>query len=269
MSDRVPDSFDPIIAYRAWRVSKGGLIHGLAQRAPWPPYAPMEARCSGGISPLASHYEPNERNPHLDAADEYIPPPALRCTCGIYAFKTLPDVAIIREEYRGQPFVWGEVKLWGRVIECHLGYRAEFAYPGELSASQRYVVDYVAKRYGVPVRLLETEEDEAEPDADGIATLTWQRLSSAMRYLGTPPPISMPIYSPVTYAPPEATRSAPPAGLVWTPPPGYTPDIHRELYNRICAILGRSMGRHGLIRRRPTHRECAELFEAIVKRASR
>jgi hypothetical protein len=46
---------------------------------------------------------------------------------GIHAFKTEAQA----KSYAANT-VWGEVSLWGRVIEHDLGYRAEFAYPRTL-----------------------------------------------------------------------------------------------------------------------------------------
>ncbi len=50
-------------------------------------------------------------------------PPALRCTCGIYALKARRDL------WRLESGVWadGRVELWGKVLEAERGFRAERA----------------------------------------------------------------------------------------------------------------------------------------------
>ena len=50
---------------------------------------------------------------------------AIGSESGIYAWKKRDAVAKDTNISR----IWGEVWLWGRVLECELGYRAEFAYP--------------------------------------------------------------------------------------------------------------------------------------------
>jgi hypothetical protein len=51
-----------------------------------------------------------------------------------------------------EAMVWGEVKLWGRVILHEEGYRAEFGYPGELWCEDEGLCAKVASLYGVSCR---------------------------------------------------------------------------------------------------------------------
>lgn len=52
--------------------------------------------------------------------------PAHNCRCGIYAGKHWEH--LIEIGYAGYG-IHGEVSLWGRIEECTLGYRAQYAYP--------------------------------------------------------------------------------------------------------------------------------------------
>lgn len=125
----VPDTIEPIVAWRYWRLSSGdGQLRSLTGRhQTWAAATAFEARCRfddvdrsewryqmvGGFS----------ADPH--------PAPHEGCTCGVYAARTLEDL-------RGQPLfglsrmVVGQVALWGKVIPGQFGFRAQFAYPTRL-----------------------------------------------------------------------------------------------------------------------------------------
>lgn len=96
-----------IVGYRAWNAPLFvDELRSVAMSTKWKPYQRLEAGCGSekccGVS----------------------------CSCGIYAFKAMDDV---QSEYthsdRSTRYVWGECWLWGRVLECAKGYRAQFAYP--------------------------------------------------------------------------------------------------------------------------------------------
>lgn len=90
-----------IIGYRAWLLKDDGLLHGMF--------------CSDYIwKPNTVEHEPNV-NPTWGA--------------GLHAFKTLLNA---KKQYGfyaygGERVVFGEVALWGEVIEHEGGYRAEYA----------------------------------------------------------------------------------------------------------------------------------------------
>lgn len=105
----VPDSIEPIIAYRSWvfiphqsSAYSGGLYsHNMT---PWMPGEPHKAECT--------------RSYHIFGS------PVDGCSCGIYAAK--------REQAYGLvpiATVYGEVYLWGKILEGPRGYRAEYCYP--------------------------------------------------------------------------------------------------------------------------------------------
>lgn len=84
---------------------------------PWRPGEPLEARCR--LSEFA-HWRPHRTNlrPH-DA-------PHLKCTCGIYASKSLEHLR--RPGYQ-RSLIYGQVLLWGTIVEHQRGWRAQYAYP--------------------------------------------------------------------------------------------------------------------------------------------
>lgn len=96
-----------IIGYRAWNVPLFvDELRSVAKPSKWKPYERFEAVCKSSQCSGVS------------------------CSCGIYAFRKLDQV---QKEYtqtdRSKRYVHGECWLWGRVLECKDGYRAQFAYP--------------------------------------------------------------------------------------------------------------------------------------------
>ena len=89
-----------LIGYRAWNVKWAGNTIFSLNQVEWVPLEKHVAKCVG-------------------CAGE--------CTCGIYAWK--PDFKAKCREAATMTRIEGEVWLWGRVLECEFGYRAEFAYP--------------------------------------------------------------------------------------------------------------------------------------------
>jgi hypothetical protein len=95
-------------------------------------------------------------------------PPQVDCTCGIYAFS---QSGFLEEGgYERQPIL-GEVWLWGRVIECEKGFRAQLAYPKKfyvvestILAWGRDFIEYLAYRYGVEwCQLIDKEHPLLQP----------------------------------------------------------------------------------------------------------
>jgi hypothetical protein len=131
---RPADYVAPLIGYRIWEVGETGL-EGLASGT-WPPLVASHAVCLH-----ASHEAPDEG-----------------CACGIWAFKTLGMLqhSLSRYKLDEADYVAGRVYLWGIVVECENGWRAEFAYPAEL-----WLPDKSFKRlgslYNVPVKVWEPE----------------------------------------------------------------------------------------------------------------
>jgi two-component system, NarL family, nitrate/nitrite response regulator NarL len=100
----VPDYVSPIVAYRVWHWD-GSKLRSL-NGEPWCPRQPLAARCTR----VSDRHQA----------------PQMACTCGIYAAKRLDQ---LRQLGSAGIRIYGEVCLWGTVVEHELGWRAQFAYP--------------------------------------------------------------------------------------------------------------------------------------------
>jgi hypothetical protein len=117
---------EPIVGWRLWRIRRLETLAG--QRPPrlaaagrlgipkfWEPRMPTRAVCS---SYRTSHEAPWPN-----------------CRCGIYGLRDreLAERALWKYS-RGSTSNWalGRVSLWGRIVECEHGWRAEYAYPYDL-----------------------------------------------------------------------------------------------------------------------------------------
>lgn len=122
---RVPDYISPIIGWRVWQWEGAGLrsLNG----EPWQTSEPLRAGCRVSHIGIRGVRARAAATPH-DA-------PEFKCTCGIYASKSLPHLRnLLPEEYGG---IYGKVSLWGSVVEHEDGFRAEFAYPKVLYLPSR------------------------------------------------------------------------------------------------------------------------------------
>lgn len=134
-------SDEPIIGWRCWRwnTSKETLF-STVYGTPWPVQEKLTARCfvDDPDAPICLHC------------------PMADCTCGIHAWsdRTYLDRIIQLEPY-GFP-VWGQVSLWGRIVECERGYRAQYAYPYSLLILPEYEMfrSRLRDRYAVDVQVL-------------------------------------------------------------------------------------------------------------------
>lgn len=124
--DGVPQDDGPldeaIAGWRVWNLSETGseprLMPAGSGVDAWEPRRAAEARC--GTSPLL-----------LAARGGRHAAPDIRCTCGIYASRSLEAFERPRPAWPPAPVV-GTVSLWGTVIEHERGWRAKFAYPARL-----------------------------------------------------------------------------------------------------------------------------------------
>jgi hypothetical protein len=112
---------EAIAGWRFWNLSEESAEPRLMPAGSgvdaWQPRRAVEARC--GISPL------------LLVARGRHEAPDIRCTCGIYASRSLGSFERPRPAWPPAPVV-GTVSLWGTVIEHERGWRARFAYPSRL-----------------------------------------------------------------------------------------------------------------------------------------
>lgn len=122
---RVPDGISPIVAWRAWGLTtdgQGWLLCGLGLSAPWQPRKTMTAQCKKSAAVLWSMFG--------DSPEKH-PAPHKDCDCGVWAFRSLEELLSALREYKDVKVV-GQVYLWGRILECENGFRAQYAYPKEL-----------------------------------------------------------------------------------------------------------------------------------------
>jgi hypothetical protein len=127
---RAPDYAAPLVGWRVWRVAetRAGLrLLSVVYDDVWLPLRPAVASCPRG------HQAP-------EAA----------CVCGLYALADRAGAARYLVG-RNDPWVVGRVlglvSLWGAVVECEHGWRAERAYPLRLWASPKLAADLGS--YGV------------------------------------------------------------------------------------------------------------------------
>jgi hypothetical protein len=115
----IPDYISPVVGYRVWQWNATGLksLNG----EPWLPGRPLAAGCRVATRGTIVGRGDATRNAHE--------PPHSACTCGVYAAKNLEHLRQFGYERRG---IYGEVYLWGTVVEHRLGWRAQFAYPKSL-----------------------------------------------------------------------------------------------------------------------------------------
>ena len=155
-----------LVGYRDFTfVKKGNQSRPLLlsrNGVPWPRYAPLVASCNG--DPFKEH----------DA-------PSVGCQCGIYAFNR-PD----HPELKTSSFMWGEIALWGKVLICPHGYRAEYAYPLNIfikdvgTKTVRAFGEAIENQYGVPVHLVKERSGKkaSEVMAEMIDKLLKESLSA-------------------------------------------------------------------------------------------
>jgi len=138
MSLPIVKSGKPLVGWRGWNVMVPGFLATSTgnHATVWLPGERTEAICIA--------HPDKEGVPH-----EY-------CMCGLWAFNSAQE--IFKQNYSRQT-VLGEVWLWGRVIECEKGFRAEYAYPKKLYATQRMIdanvlVSYLAFRYDIDLEVI-------------------------------------------------------------------------------------------------------------------
>ena len=112
-----PDYISPIVGYRAWTWDTKGLRSLCGHR--WHPGLALAARCraSAVVGTIAGRAE---------AANDAHDAPEANCTCGIYAAKSIEH---LRKNGYDRCGIYGEVCLWGTVVEHEWGWRAQLAYP--------------------------------------------------------------------------------------------------------------------------------------------
>jgi hypothetical protein len=162
---RVPDCVEAVVGWRSWVATRDGDAVRLCSPlygTVWPVGREAVAACSQPALP--GHLAPSER-----------------CNCGIYAGGSVADATRLDPPgtIGASPVpqrVIGRVALWGKVVECDGGWRAERGYPTHIyvplatSAGGRVSrtrarrraerVAHALQDYGVPVDVVACEPDE-------------------------------------------------------------------------------------------------------------
>jgi len=119
-----PDYVGPFVGWRLWRTveTPAGLrLQSLFHESAWPPGEPLRAVCLARRSPRLLLQRVRRRQHYA---------PDASCSCGVYAAE--PELLLEQIERQAERYVVGRVRFWGRVVECELGWRAEFAYPAHI-----------------------------------------------------------------------------------------------------------------------------------------
>lgn len=193
----IPDSITPLVGWRAWHLTnwpgdRGSLLLALmadvkrkelARRGqltlPLEPFGQSEDLMLTSVT-MREQWPARQA---LQASCDHSPHPApgWGCVCGIWAF-AFPEVAwraINRAGYlrkmiatdTGPPVpVFGKVAMWGEVVLCERGFRAQFAYPTKLYVLSECAYIYTAaaaseaveslSHYSVPVEVMSGRELE-------------------------------------------------------------------------------------------------------------
>ena len=118
---------EPILAWRLWRIQRVETLEGDE---------PLRLAAAGrlGIPRFWRPREPNRAVCSSHRTQHEAPWPA--CRCGIYGFRAQEAAErALRRYARGDVSDWaiGRVSLWGRIVECKHGWRAEYAYPYDVT----------------------------------------------------------------------------------------------------------------------------------------
>ena len=163
---------EPIVGWRQWNFMYPHFLANLGNDTIYVPREKIEAHCEqystiGALVRRKDHSE--QQSPHLT------------CTCGIYAYKEKPRLlGEIRNIYSGPRLVYGEINLWGKVIEHEDGYRAQFGYPKRLWCTPAIepLAGWIGYVYGVPCEVMPSGDGEeikissprSKPDPKTIIT---------------------------------------------------------------------------------------------------
>lgn len=136
---------EAVIGWRRWSVKMFGNQLFSNNGVEWKPFEKLVAECKkeGIFGKLSANNCSG-----------------LLCECGIYAYKDRFRARHGENAPKDVTHVWGEVYLWGRIVEHELGWRAQYAYPKSLVDSGG-IARQVAREYGIGV-VPETDEDRNE-----------------------------------------------------------------------------------------------------------
>ena len=145
---------EPIVGWRQWNFMYPHFLANLGNDTIYVPREKIEAHCEqySTIGTLVLRKDHSEQQaPHLT------------CMCGIYAYKEKPRLLReIRDSCSGLRLVYGEINLWGKVIEHEDGYRAQFGYPKRLWCTPAIepLAGWIGYVYGVPCEVMPSGDGE-------------------------------------------------------------------------------------------------------------
>jgi hypothetical protein len=173
--DGIPDFVEPLLGWRAWRI--------------WTPLSGSDLCPDFSSVILHTPWTPRERFSAEHSFDLGVNCRGLLdpcCSCGIYAFRDPLEAFVylmkIRDRLLGMSVevALGTVSLWGRVIECELGYKAQYAYPRHIYLPASFVrfLPKVRSAFGVTagVYISTREEEISLPVSLGAPGLRHPRL---------------------------------------------------------------------------------------------
>jgi len=154
---------EPFYAWRVWRVEQKNVGEGVwwlksvVFNDRWAPHERQDARCRRSL--LRRLLKRQRRHAAPDQS----------CSCGIYAAESERVRPYLGREEENWAF--GRVKLWGRIVECAHGFKAEHCYPERLYVVPRQLdgrrrgrealeIAFSLQDYGVPVEVLSGTSDE-------------------------------------------------------------------------------------------------------------
>lgn len=123
---------EAVTGWRRWSVNMFENFLFSNNKTKWEPYQKLAAECKA---------------PHQFVAKECR---GIHCDCGIYAYKTRAQSEKGENRPTEVTHIWGEVYLWGRIVEHARGWRGQFGYPKSFIGPSG-IAGQLARAYGVQV----------------------------------------------------------------------------------------------------------------------
>jgi len=119
VNETIPDNAGYVTGWRVWCLKQPYFLSSVGAEFVWMPGRKSVAVCCRD----------------LGGVDHRVP--KKECECGIYAAKDI-EFLVRNYQYTSHIFAVGRVALWGKVIEHSRGYRAEYAYPLDVTIVQEF-----------------------------------------------------------------------------------------------------------------------------------
>ncbi len=155
-----PDLATAVRAWRVWYVVESDRrfrLRSVMFPVVWPVRQAFVAECLAQRRHVLRPWR-------VDRPDH--PPPASSCKCGVYAAGDADTLARYADSGVVARYaihsVFGEVSLWGTVVECEYGWRGSYAYPRQLYLPEPVRRGWDAEQvafdlaeYGIPILQLD------------------------------------------------------------------------------------------------------------------